>query len=100
MRPDLVVIRSVCLQDIAQVRFAEHDEVACLMPARRLAHPTLILKERADPHLAQLRYSSSGALHRGAASARYANPATTLLVYSHFLKHACGKGHRPGFRRR
>ena len=26
MRPDFVVIRSVCLQDIAQVRFAEHDE--------------------------------------------------------------------------
>jgi hypothetical protein len=27
MWPDFVVIRSVCLQDIAQVRFAEHDEV-------------------------------------------------------------------------
>ena len=27
MRLDLVVIRSVCLQDSAQVRFAEHDEV-------------------------------------------------------------------------
>jgi hypothetical protein len=27
MRPDFVVIRSVSLQDIAQVRFAEHDEV-------------------------------------------------------------------------
>src|SRR6266581_4843170 len=27
MSPDLIVIRSVNLQDIAQVRFAEHDEV-------------------------------------------------------------------------
>jgi len=27
MRPDLVVIRSVHLQDTAQVRFAAHDEV-------------------------------------------------------------------------
>jgi len=28
MRPDFIVIRNVCLQDIAQVRFAKHDEVA------------------------------------------------------------------------
>ncbi len=27
MRPDFVVIRSVSLQDMAQVRFAEHDDV-------------------------------------------------------------------------
>jgi hypothetical protein len=27
MRPDLIVVRSVSLQDVAQVRFAEHDEV-------------------------------------------------------------------------
>ncbi len=27
MGPDFVVIRSVSLQDVAQVRFAEHDEV-------------------------------------------------------------------------
>jgi hypothetical protein len=27
MRPDFVVIRSLCLQDIAQVGFAKHDEV-------------------------------------------------------------------------
>ena len=25
--PDFVVVRSVCLQDIAQVGFAKHDEV-------------------------------------------------------------------------
>ena len=27
MGPDLIVVRSVSLQDSAQVRFAEHDEV-------------------------------------------------------------------------
>ena len=27
MRPDFVVIRSIRLQDLTQVRFAEHDEV-------------------------------------------------------------------------
>ena len=27
IRPDFVAIRSVCLQDIAQVGFAKHDEV-------------------------------------------------------------------------
>src|ERR1035437_7533245 len=61
MRPDFVVIRSVSLQDIAQVRFAEHDEVVECFAANRTDQPlnVPVLPRRAwrrraisDPHCA------------------------------------------------
>src|ERR1035437_5243299 len=61
MRPDFVVIGSVSLQDIAQVRFAEHDEVVELFAANRTDQPlnVPVLPRRAwrhraisDPHCA------------------------------------------------
>src|ERR1700681_1088324 len=59
MSPDLIVIRSVSLQDTAQVRFAEHDEVVERFATYRSDEPlnVAVLPRRAwcgrvisDPH--------------------------------------------------
>jgi hypothetical protein len=42
MRPDLIVVRSVSLQDVAQVRFAEHDEVVERFAAYRSDQPLYV----------------------------------------------------------
>jgi len=42
MRPDLIVVRSVSLQDVAQVRFAEHDEVVKRFAAYRSDQPLYV----------------------------------------------------------
>src|SRR5271168_5106081 len=94
MRPDLVVIRSVCLQDIAQVRFAEHDEVVERFPTYRSDEPlnVPVLPRRAwrrraisDPHCA-----NAVSIGRTISSVAVANQMTRRFVPGKGISHLTG----------
>src|SRR6266478_8398373 len=84
MGPDLIVVRSVSLQDTAQVRFAEHDEVVERFATDRSNEPlnVAILPRRAwsgrvisDPHC-----TNAAGIRRTECAVRVANQVTRRFV--------------------
>ncbi len=91
MRPDLVVIRSVCLQNSAQMRFAEHDEMVERFATYRSDQPfnvaVLPRRARCGRVISDLHRTNAASVGWTEGSVAVANQVTGRFVPGESISH-------------